>query len=63
MTDSAVCIRVAVATALAAQKQGLARQSLTLHELISQTTRTIETAQAATRALMNERVIAAVPAD
>ena len=58
MADPQVAPRVAVATALAAQREGLAARAATADQLLREATATIETARAATRALLQSGVIA-----
>jgi malate dehydrogenase (oxaloacetate-decarboxylating) len=55
--DSEACIRVAVATALKAQEQGLARLSRTREQLHEGAARIIRDAREATRLLMKEGLI------
>jgi len=63
MDEWEVFPKVAVATALKAQEQGVARITADAETLHRQATKTIEAAQAATRVLMGERLIAPVPED
>lgn len=63
MTDTAVYIRVAVATAMAAQEQGVAKLSHNEEELRDMATQAIETAQETTRILMQHDMIAEPPGE
>jgi malate dehydrogenase (oxaloacetate-decarboxylating) len=57
MTEQAAFVSVAVATAMKAQAQGIARLSKTRGQLHEEALRTIQQAQAATELLMRERLI------
>lgn len=62
MDDVDVVARVAVATGLQAQAEGIARISLSEREIYEQARAKIEDARAATNALMRENLIPAIPA-
>lgn len=61
MDESEVHVRVAVATAMKAQEQGIARKSLGAAELHQQAANAIRTAREETRVLMREGVIPEPP--
>jgi len=61
MTDWEVVPRVAVATALAAQREGVAPTTLDAHQLYDRAYRTIHEARQATHLLMREGLIPPVP--
>ena len=54
-------LRVAVATAMQAQQQGIARLVKTAEQLYEEASATIEQVRTATRLLMNEECIPPVP--